>query len=261
VQAFPWHSWGAEFELARTCGFDGLEWLFEADRYEENPIWTGTGQDHIRAVAARTGIRVLSICADYFMSHPFVRVTRTEVAQNVKILCQLIACAEAIGAPTVLIPVLEAAEVRSPSEVKALLDALEDPLTVAEARGITLGLETELPAAEFLGLLSSSESPACRAYYDTGNAAAKGFPIVQDVKTLGPYLCGIHLKDRRYGGGSVPLGTGAVDFDGVLKVLDATLYDGPMVLQAASGPAYLELAQQQAAFIRAAMGSCGPIDR
>ena len=48
LQAFPWKSWEEEFDHARLCGFDTIEWLFQADRHEENPIWIGTGREKIR---------------------------------------------------------------------------------------------------------------------------------------------------------------------------------------------------------------------
>ena len=44
LQAFPWKTWELEFERARAIGFDCLEWLFEADSFEKNPIWTRDGR-------------------------------------------------------------------------------------------------------------------------------------------------------------------------------------------------------------------------
>src|SRR5262249_18789721 len=70
LQAFPSRTWREEFGRARTCGFSSLEWVFEADNYEQNPIWTQEGVVAIRRQIDETGVRVDSICADYFMTHP-----------------------------------------------------------------------------------------------------------------------------------------------------------------------------------------------
>ena len=57
LQAFPWSSWEQEFRQAPACGFDAIEWLFTADGYQQNPIWTEAGLERIRQQATTTGIQ------------------------------------------------------------------------------------------------------------------------------------------------------------------------------------------------------------
>ena len=59
--------------------------LRRADRVDDNPLWSdvGSGSD-IRRLAADTGIALRSVCADYFMAHPFVRVPADERARSVE---------------------------------------------------------------------------------------------------------------------------------------------------------------------------------
>jgi hexulose-6-phosphate isomerase len=63
----------------------------------------------------------------------------------------------------------------------------------------------------------------------------------------------VHIKDRVYGGTTVPLGTGSVDFNSLFEGLDRLGYDGDLILQVARGAAGDEVqwARSNAAFVRA----------
>jgi L-ribulose-5-phosphate 3-epimerase len=249
LQAFPWPSWESEFERAAECGFDSIEWLFESDRHEENPIWSAAGVEQIRARVAATGTAVRSLCADYFMAHPFFRVSSAERSRSVEVLQTLVVHAAEAGIRTLLVPVLEEAELRSEAEKAFLIDALRGPLALARSRGVRIGLETELPAREYRGLVERAADPALGIYYDTGNATAKGFDIGADIGILGPFLCGVHIKDRAPAGTSVWLGHGGADFVNFFDALAKTGYAEGVVLQAPSGEAFLEAARTQREFV------------
>ena len=249
LQAFPWPSWESEFEQAAACGFDSIEWLIEADRHEENPILSAAGIEQIRARVAATGPTVSSLCADYFMAHPFFRVSSVERARSVDMLQTLVVHAAEAGIRTLLVPVLEEAELRTEAEKAILIDALREPLALARSRGVRIGLETELPAGEYRALVERAGDPALGVYYDTGNATAKGFDIGADIGTLGPYLCGVHIKDRARGGTSVWLGCGDADFANFFDALAKTGYAEAVVLQTPSGEAFLDAARTQRQFV------------
>jgi len=255
LQAFPWSSWEQEFSRARACRFDTIEWLFEADRYEQNPIWTETGLERIRQQIADTGIHLRSICATYFMTHPFFRVSEQERANSLSVLNGLIKRAAALGIRSIVVPVLEMSEVRTDSEKIQLLGALSEPLSLAVTDGIRLGLETELPASEYRDLIEQGNHPALGVCYDTGNAAARGYDIAADVRTLNPFLCGVHIKDRRHGGPNVLLGQGDANFVGFFRVLAELGYAGPFVLETASGEDYLGMARRHLKFVKDSLAS------
>ena len=250
LQAFPWSFWEQEFHHAPACGFDAIEWIFEADGYQQNPIWTAAGLERIRQQMITTGVQLHSLCADYFMAHPFFRVSGQERAQSVSVLNRLIVQAASVGIQTILVPVLEVAEIRTDAEKVQLLDSLCGPLSLAAAHGIRLGLETELPAPEYRALVERGDHPALGIYYDTGNAAARGYNIAADVYTLGTYLCSVHIKDRKRGGPSVLLGQGDADFVAFFRALAEVGYTGPLVLQTAFGEDYLGVARAHLKFVK-----------
>ncbi len=255
LQAFPTSTWQAEFEAAKACGFDSIEWLFEADDgrgqgFQENPLWSAPGRAAILNKIEETGVQVRSCCADYFMPHPFFRVPDSERLESVAILNRLILSGSQIGIRLILIPVLEISEMRTPEEREQLLKSLKGPLELAAEKGIYLGLETELPAEEYLEVVAEGKHPFLGVYYDTGNNAARGHDIKADAKILGPHLVGIHVKDRKRGGPSVLLGQGDADFDGFFQEVKQSGYSGPVILQTAFGSNYLEIASKHRQFIK-----------
>ncbi len=250
LQAFPWSSWKQEFDHAAALGYDLIEWLFEEDDYEQNPIWTEAGLRQIRQRVAETGVQVHTCCADYFMPHPFFRTHEEDRRKSIAVLQRLIENTAQVGVDTILLPVLEISEIRTPQEKASLLAALQAPLATAQKCGVRLGFETELPAAETLALVREAAHPQVGVYYDTGNNAAQGHDIRADAQVLAPALVGVHVKDRKRGGPSVLLGQGDADFDGFFRVVKAAGYSGAVILQAQFGPDYLGIARTHLEFVR-----------
>jgi L-ribulose-5-phosphate 3-epimerase len=250
LQAFPWNSWQREFTHARECGFDAIEWLFEAEGYQQNPLWTDDGHARIQSVSEKTGVVVRSVCADYFMTHPFFRVDESDRLRSVAVLSQLVSRAAQLGIKVILMPVLEENELQNEKEKVQLLESLREPLGLAATHGIRLGLETELPATEYLELIERCQHEALGVYYDIGNATAKGYDAAVDVRILSKHLCGIHIKDRRRNGPSVLLGQGDLNFSDFSRALAETRYKGLLVLETQVGDDFLSIAKTHLGFVR-----------
>lgn len=231
IQSFPWLTWELEFDLARQCGFDSIEWVFDSNNYVENPILSTAGLNGVVKLIDKTGVLVNSLCANYFMDHPFFRTSDYEISKSVEILKLLIINASAVGVKTILLPVLESSEIRNNLEKDNLRSSLDSCVNLAEKRNIRLSIETELPAIEFLELIESFESEFLGAYYDLGNAAFKGYDLLKDIAVLNNHLVGVHIKDRNIGGGSVLLGMGDVNFEKVIPFIIKRNYNGGIVFE------------------------------
>jgi hexulose-6-phosphate isomerase len=253
LQAFPWNYWETEFVLAKQCQLDTIEWVFEADNYWDNPILSNDGIRKIRSCITETGVLVRTLCADYFMDHPFFRVSKEDQEKSIDILQKLIVQSARIGVQTILIPVLEVAEIRNQTDKTELKKALEQCLDTTEAANVKLGLETELPASEYLELVSSFNSPFVGAYYDTGNAAACGYCMRTDMELLRQVLVGIHVKDRKKGGSSVPLGSGDANFAEGIPCLCHQGYQGTLILQTFFDDDPFDTAKTSLQFVRRLM--------
>jgi hexulose-6-phosphate isomerase len=71
--------------------------------------------------------------------------------------------------------------------------------------------------------------------YDSGNSASLGYRPRDEFAAYGARVGSVHIKDRRRGGGTVPLGTGDTDFPALFDCLRAAGYRGDFILQAARG--------------------------
>lgn len=249
LQSFPWKTWEAEFNQARLCGFDSIEWLFEAEAYEQNPIWSAAGREKIRNLISTSGVQVRSVCAGYFMTHRFFRVPEEERRRSVAVLNELIPRAASVGVSTILLPVLEESELRTDEEKAVLSESLRGPLDLAAEHVIQIGLETELTAPDYRALIERQDHSALAAYYDTGNAAAKGYDVADDIRALRGLLCGVHIKDRKRGGPNVPLGQGDVDFAKVFSAIHEVSYSGPFILETTIGNNPVALANAHLRFV------------
>ena len=262
-QSFPWNSWQAEFQRARAYGFDCIEWLFDAVDYDRNPIWTEAGSAEIRASIEASGVSVESVCADYFVDRPLGRPPQAERRQHVQLLSVLIARAAQLGAGVIVLPVLEAGEPRDAHDQAVLLESLKEPLGFAHSRGVTLAIESNMPAERYLQLIGEAAHPALGICFDTGNRAAQGADIVADIRRLAPYVREVHIKDRLLHGPNVPLGEGAAPLDPFLEALTTARYSGPLILETTVGDDYESHAKRNLKFVksRVSPGDPVPVDR
>ena len=249
IQEFPRSTWEREFALARECGFDSIEWVFEAENHIGNPLWTDGGVDRIRRVATTSGVDVLSVCADYFMSHPLTASDHEARLEALRVLRRLIEQSAAVGAERVVIPVLEHAGLHAKADTRQLEESLRDALGIAAEHGLELALETELTAQEAREFVGRFDALPPRVLYDLGNSAALGYDAACEIRLLGAAITEVHVKDRIRGGQTVPLGTGDTDLAGAFAALHDIGFRGPYVLQAAPGNPGRE-AETAAAYLR-----------
>jgi hexulose-6-phosphate isomerase len=235
IQFFPFDNWENEFVSAQEIGLNEIEFIFDFERYEENPLWSAAGIARINELVKETGVKVNHICADFFMRRPFFRVEEKIRQTNVEILKKLIIAAKQINARNIEIPLVDNSSIKTDEEKKILLQSLQEVLPAAQANNITISLETDLPPKKFLELLRECSSPTIKANYDSGNSSGLGYDHYEEVTTLGSYIKNIHIKDRIFGGTTVALGTGSADFDRFFQALKEINYQNGFILQAARG--------------------------
>ena len=134
---------------------------------------------------------------------------------------------------------------------------LDEIASVAEENGVELHLETDLKPVDIAAMLKEIGSPLVRANYDTGNSASLGYDPVEELGLLSSYLGSVHIKDRVRGGGTVPLGSGTVDFLICFRLIRTAGFSGPFILQVARGEAgrEVELARSNRRFVEVQLAS------
>lgn len=250
-QAFPADGWEREFFLAREAGLQCIEWIYETYHESENPLGSGAGIKKIRDLTTKTGVEVRSICADYYMQDLLLDSDGFPRPEAVEHLEWLIARAAELCMRYIVLPFVDASALRSARAAKGLLDILRRVAPAAGAEGIEIHLETDLPASQLAALLSTVGSAYIYANYDIGNSAALGHRPANELPLLREWLRSVHVKDRVLGGGTVTLGTGAVDFETCFRLIPSFGFLGPYIIQAAreDGVPEVDLAARNRRFV------------
>lgn len=232
IQFFPFDEWEEEFKIASEIKLDEIDFIFDLERYQENPLWTKDGVSRIKKAIASSGVKVKHICADFFMRRPFFRVSEAERKENVVILKKLLENAKEIGAQNIEIPLVDNSLVKTEEEKDILVKSLKECLRKAKELNLTLSLETDLQPKDLLDLVERFADPFLRITYDSGNSASLGYDSYEEISTYGQYLSNVHIKDRVLGGTTVPLGKGDTDFEKLFRGLKEKSYKGSFTLQA-----------------------------
>jgi L-ribulose-5-phosphate 3-epimerase len=234
-QSFPRGAWEREFALAAAAGLDAIEWIYDEFGADANPLATDPGIECMRELACRTGVQVRSVCADYFMDRPFVRVADEEWRRRVESLVWLLGRCRQIGVGRVVLPFVDASRIADRADLERVIATLRAVLPAAERATVELHLETDLTPRSFAELLAELDHSLVRVNFDSGNSASLGYDVREEFATYGARIGSIHIKDRVRGGGTTPLGTGNVDFAALFECVDAIPYAGDFVLQVARG--------------------------
>ncbi len=120
-----------------------------------------------------------------------------------------------------------------PEGTKAVIEKFKKVMPKAEAAGVTFGIESWLNEAEHMHIINEVGSPNLRVYYDVANSTTMGYPIYDEIRSLGKQkmICEVHAKENDF-----LLGQGKVDFQEVKKCLKEIKYKGWMQIEGAIPP-------------------------
>ena len=249
IQAYPASTWQIEFEIAQEIGYAAIEWIVEKP-VEINALMTDSGKAEIKKVIASTGVRIDYVCADIFMQQPLVRMTEETKSQNKDYLLEILKNAKEVGALGVEIPFVDNSSIKNDREKQEFIDAMQDAFKLAKDLDLKISLETDLPPKEFKELLENIGLDYVLANYDIGNSASLGFDPGEELENYGLRILNVHVKDRKLGGTTVPLGTGNAKIDYVFLKLKEIGYSGGLTMQAARGDNDLKTAQEQLTYVK-----------
>lgn len=230
-QAHPVGYWQDEFEIASKLGLDSIEFIFDYESSDKNPLVSEDGLNEVSRLTERTGIEVKSICADYFMEAP-LHSPDVNIRQNGReVIKTLISSAKRLGVSDIVIPCLDKFSL-SDKDMDNFVNSIFSVLDLAEEASVNLALETDMPPARILSLLNRFSSSRITVNYDIGNSASLGYDPEEEIAAYGGRISDIHVKDRLFGGGPVMLGEGCVDWNRVISALKKIGYNGLFVMQA-----------------------------
>jgi len=232
-QSFPKYSWEEEFYKAQRCGLKSIEWIFEYDESEKNPISNDEGIKKIKNISEVTGIIIESICADYFMDIPYINANSSVKVSLQEKLIWLIQQASILGVKYIDLPFVDASSIGGIENFDQVIKFVSPALEIAKEKNVIIALETDLNPEDFKKLLEKFSHSHLKANYDTGNSSGIGYNCQEELRTYGKWISTVHIKDRKLNNGTRPLGIGSADFDTFFSELARLEYKGPIILQAA----------------------------
>jgi L-ribulose-5-phosphate 3-epimerase len=244
-QAHPVGYWQDEFSKAAELGLDCIEFILDYNDAEQNPLMTQEGCKEIQFVCERTGVKVISVCADYFMEAPLHSENNQKAERSIEVLKQLLKTAAELGVRDIVIPCVDLSSIKNEQDSARFQEVLFEVLPKAEQSGANLSLETDLNPSQFAHLLNQLDSPFVTVNYDIGNSASLGYNPNDELSAYGERISDIHIKDRLLGGGSIVLGQGDSDYDSFFTKLKDFNYQGPFIMQAYRDEEGVEIFKQQ----------------
>lgn len=234
IQNFPADLWRDELALCAQAGFDGVEWIHTKEPDPRNPIAQAGGASIIADVCRAAGSRVLSCTYDAMLTpraldeDPGGPSWRRHLGAIEVMAGNL----RALGASHLVLPWLADNRIHSDGDRTRAIQFVRRALEVTAASRIELHLETSLRSAELLHMLDEIDDPRCRVTFDTGNMVQFGYAWHDELSRQWPRVGSVHLKDAT-SSGTVPLGTGEVDFRRVAATLVERGHRGDCVIQGA----------------------------
>ncbi len=241
-------------QAARDAGFGAVQYNMACSGLPAMPdVITKSQAQAVADAAQASGLHISAVSGTYNMIHPD-RALREAGLRRLGVIID--ACA-ALGTGMVTLCTgtrdpddqwRAHPENQSPAAWRDLLEEMGKACTLAEARGIRLGIEPELAnvvdsAARARALIDTLQSPAIGIVLDPANLfeteTDHGEIIARAVDLLADRIVMAHAKDRAPNGDFVAAGTGVVDFPAFIARLRAAGFAGDLVthgLSAAEAP-------------------------
>lgn len=233
IQAFPWAKWKDEFSLAEHINIHLMEWTLDQDRLHENPLLTKTGQAEIKELCKLHDIAIPSLTGDCFMQSPLWKTKGYERTSLERDFCEIAKGCADVGISMIVVPLVDNGRLENMEQENTLIDFLNAQAKFFASLHLNVIFESDFAPAELSRFISRLDPALFGINYDIGNSAALGFNPTYEIAAYGTRIVNVHVKDRKLGGTTVPLGTGNADFETVFAALARVDFKGNCILQTA----------------------------
>jgi L-ribulose-5-phosphate 3-epimerase len=233
IQSFPWGTWKNEFKLGEQIDIHIVEWTLDHDRLYENPLLTHDGRTEILSLCKLHEFVVPSVTGDCFMQSPFWKAggaEREKLQQDFLAVAK--SCAE-VGVHIIVVPLVDNGRLENAGQEDVLVSFMKSQTEYLSLHGLRVAFESDFKPAELARFIGRLNPAQFGVNYDIGNSAALGYVPDEEFANFGQRIINVHVKDRKLGGATVPLGTGDANFEAVFSGLAKNGYDGNYILQTA----------------------------
>ena len=168
-QAHPVGYWQEEFNVANHLSLDCIEFILDYDQSENNPLLHSNGLKDIQKIEEISGVKVLSICADYFMEAPIHSDNFEVVDKSIAILDRLIKNASLTNVSNIIVPCVDKSSLKNKKDIENFVNNIKLVVKTAEILNINICLETDLEPKAFSNMLDMIGSNNVTVNYDIGN--------------------------------------------------------------------------------------------
>lgn len=230
-QAHPIDDWEKEFKIASKYKIKNIEFIIDSYFPEMNPLLHEEGIKKIQFLQKKYGVKVYSICADYFMDNP-IHVKKFNNNYPLDFLKVLLSSANKLNITNIILPCVDQSSVSKNKKYKSnLIKNILSIKKVFEKKKVNLLLETDLPPKEIKNICNKINSKFFGINYDTGNSASLNYNVSEEFTNYGSSIKEIHIKDRVLGGKSVKLGKGNTNFELLFHEIKKNNYRGKFIFQ------------------------------
>ena len=232
-QAFHPKLWENEFKIAPSLGLKSIELIADYENEDLNPIFQNEKSlNYLNDISNETGVKILSICADYFMKYQLINKSDFVINEkSLDVMKKLIENSAYIGVMNVVIPLVDESSIKACFENNQLIESFKKVMHIFEEFNIDASFELDLPPKDVITFIKNIDSENAKINYDTGNSASLGYSMHEELSTYGHLINDIHLKDRTLNGGPVLFGTGEADFRVLFDYIYKTKFSGPIIMQ------------------------------
>ena len=235
IQSFPENSWQKEFDMAEKIGLNAIEWTIDLESFDCHPLINPNHKDAITHLLSKYQISCSTVTCDFFMQYtPWI--TPSSLSDLEARIETLISSKNLFGKKIMVIPLVDEGSPKSDAQWEYLREMLLNFVPLLRRHDTEIAFEFDIPPQEQIVFLESLNSSIFGTNFDSGNSASLGFDSIFEIEVTKNFLKNVHVKDRKFNGMTVPLGSGDADLLGIGKKLNEISYHGRKILQAARVP-------------------------
>ena len=233
IQAFPSETWEDEFSIAIKNNFNLMEWTLDQNKIYENPLMTENGRFKINNLCRSYNFFIPSLTADCFMQAPLWKCKKNELKFLEKVFFDVVNSCSAIKIEMIIIPLVDNGALENVKQENNLCAFLNSNQNFFFERKIKILFESDYSPIKLARFINRFEPSIFGINYDIGNSAALGFSCEDEFNSYASRMLNVHVKDRLFGGTTVPLGKGSASLEKVFQLLSIFRYQGNYILQTA----------------------------
>lgn len=192
--------------------------------------WTEEQYVDFKKYAKHLQIEIPSVAMGLFCGDSSL-IQADRAAEAISLIQQSLNFTAKLNANIMLLCTFYASNPDNETKVNNLRNVLNDVEPIAKKLGITIALESPMPAHQLSQFVDNFHSDFIAVYYDLGNAIFLSQNPADEIVTLGQRIKAVHVKDTKNELGDSNLGKGRLELGKAMKSLNHTGFNQWLFLE------------------------------